>query len=165
MEQVKISSSQKNPVKIGDKAPLFVLPNKDGKDVTLEEFIGKKIIVLYFYPKDETKGCTAEACTFRDRYELFLKADAEVIGVSGDSLDSHEKFASKYNLPFTLLSDVSNEVRKLYGVKTTFGFIPGRVTYIIDRKGIVRHIFVSQFNPKKHVDEALSIIAKINAET
>jgi peroxiredoxin Q/BCP len=151
-------------VKIGDKAPLFILPDKDGKDIVLDSFIGKKIIVLYFYPKDETAGCTAEACTFRDRYELFQKIGAEVIGISGDSLESHENFASKYKLPFILLSDEKNEVRKLYNVKSTFGFIPGRVTYIIDKKGIIRHIFVSQFNPKKHVDEALRIIEEINAE-
>jgi len=130
----------------------------------MKDYIGKKILVVYFYPKDETAGCTTEACTFRDRYELFKKAEAEVIGISGDSIDSHTNFSSKYKLPFILLSDVDNNVRKSYGVKSTFGIIPGRVTYIIDRKGIIRHIFVSQFNPKKHVDEALKIIEEINNE-
>lgn len=130
----------------------------------MKDYIGKKILVVYFYPKDETAGCTTEACTFRDRYELFKKAEAEVIGISGDSIDSHTNFSSKYKLPFILLSDVDNNVRNSYGVKSTFGIIPGRVTYIIDRKGVIRHIFVSQFNPKKHVDEALKIIEEINSE-
>lgn len=151
-------------INIGDKAPLFTLPDKDGTEIKLADYIGDKILILYFYPKDETKGCTTEACTFRDRYELFQKAGAEVIGISGDSLESHTQFASKYKLPFLLLSDVTNEVRNQYGVKATFGLIPGRVTYVIDRKGIVRHQFVSQFNPKKHVDEALKVIEEINLE-
>ncbi len=95
---------------------------------------------------------------------MFKKAEAEVIGISGDSIDSHTNFSSKYNLPFILLSDADNSVRKSFGVKATFGIMPGRVTYVIDKKGVVRHIFVSQFNPKKHVDEALKIIDEINKE-
>ncbi len=95
---------------------------------------------------------------------MFKKAEAEVFGISGDSIDSHTNFSSKYKLPFILLSDVDNSVRASYGVKSTFGIIPGRVTYIIDRKGVIRHIFVSQFNPKKHVDEALKIIDELNNE-
>ena len=149
---------------IGDNAPLFSLPDINGKVIHLKDYIGKKILVVYFYPKDETTGCIAEACTFRDRYEMFKKAEAEVIGISGDSIDSHTNFSSKYNLPFILLSDADNSVRKGYGVKATFGIMPGRVTYVIDKKGVIRHIFVSQFNPKKHVDEALKIIDEINKE-
>ena len=149
---------------IGDNAPLFSLPDINGKVIHLKDYIGKKILVVYFYPKDETTGCIAEACTFRDRYEMFKKAEAEVIGISGDSTDSHTNFSSKYNLPFILLSDADNSVRKSFGVKATFGIMPGRVTYVIDKKGVVRHIFVSQFNPKKHVDEALKIIDEINKE-
>ncbi|MCK5045887.1 MAG: peroxiredoxin [Candidatus Heimdallarchaeota archaeon] len=154
----------KNKVGVGDKAPLFSLPDINGKTIHLKDYIGNKMLVVYFYPKDETAGCIAEACTFRDRYELFKKAEAEVFGISGDSIDSHTDFSSKYELPFILLSDVDNSVRNSYGVKSTFGIIPGRVTYIIDRKGVIRHIFVSQFNPKKHVDEALKIINDINNE-
>ncbi|MBN1330629.1 MAG: peroxiredoxin [Candidatus Heimdallarchaeota archaeon] len=157
--------STKKVIEIGDKAPIFSLPDENGKMVNIKDFIGKKVLVLYFYPKDETAGCTAEACTFRDRYELFLKSGAEVIGISGDSLESHSNFSSKYNLPFTLLSDRDNLIRKEFGIKSTFGLIPGRVTYVIDKKGIVQHIFVSQFNPKKHVDEALRIIEQINNES
>lgn len=149
---------------IGEKAPLFSLPNNAGEIINLEDYLGKKILVIYFYPKNETAGCTAEACSFRDRYELFTQANAEVIGISSDSLESHTNFSSKYKLPFTLLSDRDNKVRKLYGVKATFGIIPGRATYIIDKKGIIQHIFVSQFNPKKHVDMALKIIEEIKKE-
>ena len=149
-------------VKVGDPAPLFSLPDSSGIEVKLKEYIGKKSIVLYFYPKDYTSGCTTEACTFRDRYELFLKAGAEVIGISGDSSESHTDFAATYKLPFVLLSDVKNKVRKLYKVGTTLGIIPGRVTYIIDKEGIIRHIFSSQFNPKKHIDEALLVLNEMN---
>jgi len=159
-----ISSKKSKRPSVGDKAPLFTLPDKTGKDIKMSDYIGKKVIVLYFYPKDETAGCTTEACTFRDRYELFTKANAEVIGVSGDSLESHTNFATKYNLPFLLLSDSYDEVRKLYGIKATLGIIPGRATYIIDKVGVIRHIFVSQFNPKKHVDEALKVIEQLNNE-
>lgn len=165
MGLLKISARKsKNKIGVGDKAPLFSLPDINGKTIHLKDYLGKKILIVYFYPKDETAGCTAEACTFRDRYELFQKADAEVIGISGDSVDSHTNFSSKYKLPFILLSDIDNSVRKNYGVKSTFGLIPGRVTYIIDKKGIIRNVFVSQFNPKKHVDEALKIIDEINKE-
>ncbi|MFW9921840.1 MAG: peroxiredoxin [Candidatus Thorarchaeota archaeon] len=162
---MKISEDSSNKkVLVGDQAPIFSLPDQDGRIVDLGTIIGKKIVVLYFYPKDYTTGCTTEACTFRDRYELFLKAGAEVIGISGDSSDSHTDFATTYKLPFLLLSDEDNEIRKLFGVGNTLGIIPGRVTYIIDQKGIVRHIFSSQFNPKKHVDEALKIINDIKEE-
>ncbi len=161
MLAINTKETQKAVV-VGDKAPLFSLPDMNGKEIHLKDFIGKKILVVYFYPKNETAGCTTEACTFRDRYELFKKANAEVIGISGDSIDSHTNFSTKYNLPFILLSDEDNSVRKKYGVSATFGLIPGRVTYVIDKKGIIRHIFVSQFNPKKHVDEALKIIEELN---
>lgn len=149
-------------VEIGNPAPLFSLPDGSGKEVKLEEYIGKKSIVLYFYPKDYTSGCTSQACSFRDRYELFLKAGAEVIGISGDSSESHTDFATTYKLPFVLLSDVKNKVRKLYNVGATLGIIPRRVTYIIDKEGIIRHIFSSQFNPKKHIDEALNVLDELN---
>jgi thioredoxin-dependent peroxiredoxin len=149
-------------VKVGDKAPDFTLLSQTGESVTLSDLIGKKNIVLYFYPKDESKGCTRQACAFRDKYEVFTDLGAEVIGISSDDIKSHEAFVEKYNLPFTLLSDEKKEVRKLYGVKSTFGVIPGRITYIIDKKGIVRHVFSSQFKPKKHIKEAIEALKKIN---
>jgi peroxiredoxin Q/BCP len=151
----------KNEVKVGDVAPDFTLPDQSGKPVSLKDFVGKKSIVLYFYPKDFSRGCTAEACAFRDSYEAFKDAGAEVIGVSSQSVESHDKFASLYKLPFILLSDEDGKVRKLYGVPSTFGVLPGRVTYVIDKKGIVRYIFNSQLNPTKHIEEALRILKEI----
>ena len=156
--------SDQTKIEVGVKAPLFSLPDKDGKTINLKDYIGKKAIVLYFYPKDYTAGCTSQACTFRDRYELFKKADAEVIGVSSDSEEKHQEFSASYQLPFVLLSDVDSAVREMYKVSKTMGIMPGRVTYVIDKKGIIRHIFSSQFNPKKHIDEALKVLEKINAE-
>jgi len=135
-----------------------------GDNVTLSEYFGKKNIVLYFYPKDETRGCTREACGFRDSYDVFTGLGAEVIGVSGQSVESHKSFATHHGLPFILLSDEKNEVRQLYGATSTMGIIPGRVTYIIDKKGIVRHIFSSQFQPEKHIEEALKVLKELEKE-
>jgi peroxiredoxin Q/BCP len=148
-------------IEVGDKVPDFTLLSQTGESVTLFDLIGKKNIVLYFYPKDKSKGCTRQACEFRDKYEVFTDLGAEVIGISSDDIKSHESFADEYNLPFILLSDEKNKVRKLFGVKSTFGIIAGRVTYIIDKKGIVRHIFSSQFQPKKHIKEALDALKKM----
>jgi len=129
-----------------------------GDTVTLSDYFGKKNIVLYFYPKDETIGCTKEACAFRDEYQVFADLGAEVLGVSGQSVNSHKSFAAHHGLPFLLLSDEGNKIRSLYGVPPNLGLIPGRVTYIIDKKGIVRHIFNSQYQPEKHVEEAKRIL-------
>ncbi len=148
-------------VQVGERAPDFTLPDQKGKDVRLSDLLGKKNIVLYFYPKDDTSGCTAEACSFRDSYEVFQDAGAEVIGVSSDSIDSHERFATKHRLPYILLSDAHGALRKQYGVPATFGLLPGRVTYIIDKQGIVRHIFSSQLTPQKHITEALNTLQGI----
>ena len=122
-------------------------------------------MVLYFYPKDETVGCTREACAFRDSYELFTDLGAEVIGVSADSVESHKSFGEHHNLPFTLLSDLDNNVRKLYGATSTLGMIPGRVTFIIDKKGVVRHVFSSQLQPEKHIATAREVLKKLDEET
>jgi thioredoxin-dependent peroxiredoxin len=116
-------------VDAGSKAPNFTLPSQSGEMVSLKDFLGKKPVVLFFYPKDDTPGCTKEACAFRDDYEEFEKLDAEVIGISSDSVESHRSFAEKHFLPFTLLSDEGGKVRRLYGVPSTFGLFPGRVTY------------------------------------
>lgn len=151
-------------VKVGDKALEFTLPSQMGDDVKLSEFFGIKNVVLYFYPKDETTGCTKEACTFRDNYEELTKLGAEVIGVSGQSVESHKSFASHHGLPFILLSDEGNKVRELYGVPSSMGIIPGRVTYIIDKKGMVRHIFNSQTQAQKHVEEAKKTLLEIEKE-
>lgn len=151
-------------VKVGDKSPDFTLPSQMGDNVTLSEFLGKKNVVLYFYPKDETAGCTKEACTFRDNYEQLTSLGAEVLGISGQSVESHKSFATHYGLPFILLADINNKVRELYGVPSTMGIIPGRVTYIIDKKGIVRHIFVSQTQAQQHVEEAKKTLMEIEKE-
>ncbi|MTJ07485.1 peroxiredoxin [Anabaena sp. UHCC 0204] len=148
-------------IKVGDTAPDFNLPAQNGANISLAEFRGQKSVVLYFYPKDDTPGCTVESCAFRDQYEVFKSAGAEVIGVSGDSSDSHQKFAAKYNLPFTLLSDKGDQVRKQYGATTAFGFIPGRVTYVIDQNGVVQYVFDSMLNFKGHVEEALKTLQQL----
>jgi peroxiredoxin Q/BCP len=146
------------PVQVGDLAPDFTLPNQADKTVTLSDFRGQKAVVLYFYPKDDTPGCTIESCTFRDSHTDFQTAGAEVIGISSDSPTSHQQFAAKHGLPFTLVSDEGNKVRNAYGVPSTLGLLPGRVTYIIDLEGKVRHIFNSQFNPKAHASEAMKVL-------
>ncbi|RAM49014.1 MAG: peroxiredoxin [Hapalosiphonaceae cyanobacterium JJU2] len=151
------------PVKVGDTAPDFSLPSQNRSTVSLKDFRGKNAVVLYFYPKDDTPGCTAESCAFRDQYEVFKTAGAEVIGVSGDSSESHQKFAAKYNLPFILLSDKGDQVRKLYGAKAAFGLLPGRVTYVIDQHGVVQYVFDSMFNFQGHVQEALKKLQELAA--
>ena len=151
-------------VKVGDKAPDFTLPSQMGDSVSLSEYFGKKSVVLYFYPKDESPGCTKEACAFRDNYEELTNLGAEVLGVSGQSVESHKSFASHYGLPFLLLSDAGNKVRELYGVQATMGIIPGRVTFIIDKAGVVRHVFVSQTQAQRHVEEAKNTLMEIEKE-
>ena len=148
-------------VKVGDEAPNFTLPSQKGESVTLSQFFRKKNIVLYFYPKNETRGCTREACKFRDKCEVFKDLGAEVIGVNSDDIESHKSFAIRHNLPFILLSDKDKKVRSLYGVSSTFGFIPGRVTYIIDKAEIVRHIYPSQFQPHEHIQESIDVLKKL----
>jgi peroxiredoxin Q/BCP len=151
-------------IQVGDKAPDFTLPSQAGEQVRLSDRLGERIVVLYFYPKDETVGCTKEACAFRDSYEVFAEAGAEVIGVSSDSVDKHAAFAGHHELPFTLLSDQGGQVRKRYAVPATLGLLPGRVTYVIDRAGTVRHVFSSQTNIGRHVNDALDVVKKLSAE-
>ena len=149
-------------IQIDDKAPDFELINQLGLKTRLFDLVGTENIVLFFYPKDDSPGCTKEACAFRDSYETFQEYGAEVIGISSDNEDSHKKFTEKHSLPYTLLSDVGGKVRKLYGVPKTMGILPGRVTYIIDKQGVVKHIFNSQLNFNRHIEEALNILKSIN---
>ena len=123
---------------------------------------GKKAVVVFFYPKDGTPVCTKEACAFRDAYEDFVEAGAVVIGVSGDSATRHQAFASNHRLPFVLVSDKDGKARRAFGVPKSMGLLPGRVTYVIDREGIVRHLFISQFAADRHVQEALDAIRELN---
>ncbi|MCC5924837.1 MAG: peroxiredoxin [Crocinitomicaceae bacterium] len=146
-------------VKIGDKCPSFKLKNQHGELIDTAQWIGKQKMVIYFYPKDQTTGCTRQACSFRDAYEDFKEIGAEVIGISGDDEQSHRRFAEKYQLPFILLADERKVVRRLFDVPTNlFGFLPGRVTYIIDEQGIVRDIFNAQLNIEGHIQRALAVL-------
>lgn len=145
-------------LRVGDVAPDFTLGSTNGESVSLADFRGRADVVLFFYPKDDSPACSTEACSFRDGYEAFKDLGAEVIGISSDSEASHVQFADRLRLPFRLLSDPDGSVRKRFGVPKTLGLIPGRVTYLIDREGVVRHIFSSQFQPAKHVSEALDVL-------
>jgi peroxiredoxin Q/BCP len=150
-----------NQIKIGSLIPHFTLPDQNGKMFDINSVLGKKNLVIYFYPKDDSPGCTAQACSFRDQFEVFKEVDAEVIGISGQSVESHKEFALKHRLTYTLLSDEGNKIRKQFGVPTSFfGLLPGRVTYVADKTGKVIYTFNSQLNVTKHVDEALRILLK-----
>jgi thioredoxin-dependent peroxiredoxin len=151
-----------NSIQVGDRAPEFALQAHAGQQVSLADFRGKKVVVLYFYPKDETAVCTKEACSFRDAYEDFVQAGAVVIGVSSDSVESHQAFASSHRLPFVLLTDANGSLRRAYGVPKTLGIMPGRVTYVIDKEGVIRRIFSSQFQADRHVAEALSVVRQLS---
>ncbi|MGP0062969.1 MAG: peroxiredoxin [Isosphaeraceae bacterium] len=150
--------AEREALRIGDPAPDFSLPSSNGEMVRLSDFRGKSAVVLFFYPKDNSPACTMEACSFRDSYEAFREVGAEVIGISSDSEKSHRGFAERFRLPYLLLADADGAVRARYGVARTFGLFPGRVSYLIDREGIVRHIFSSQFQPWRHVAEALEVL-------
>jgi thioredoxin-dependent peroxiredoxin len=152
----------KDKVDVGSKAPEFALPSQSREMVSLGDFLGEKPVVLFFYPKDDTPGCTKEACAFRDEFERFRELGAEVIGISSDSVESHERFADKHKLPFPLLSDRGEKVRRLYGVPNTLGLFPGRVTYVIDQEGVVRHVFSSQIGVERHATEAVSFLLTPN---
>ena len=148
---------------VGDHAPDFTLPDGGGAPVRLSELLSRKAVVLYFYPKDETPGCTVESCAFRDAYDDFTAAGAEVVGVSRDDGVSHQKFAAHHHLPYVLLSDPEGRVHDLYGVRTRLGFLRDRVTFVIDRTGIVRHVFTSMIDMQGHVKKALPIVRQLVA--
>jgi len=149
-------------LKVGDKIPNFVAKDTEGNDFDIKELVGKKPLVIYFYPKDSSPGCTAQACSFRDQYEDFKDLGAEVIGISGDSVDSHKKFAKQYKLPFILLSDNYKKIRKLFGVSSSmFGMLPGRVTYVADKNGEIKMIFDSSMMATKHITKALQAIKNL----
>lgn len=146
-------------VVVGSKVPSFALTNQYGELFSSDSVVGKKNLVIYFYPKDDSPGCTKQACSFRDQFAVFEAADALVIGISAQSVESHLAFATKHGLNYLLLSDSGNRVRKLFGVPSNlFGMIPGRVTYIVDKRGEVVYFFNSQLDTEKHVDEALRIL-------
>ena len=150
-------------LEIGSFTPDFELPDQDGQPFRIKQHLGNKNLVIFFYPKDETHGCTMEACTFRDAYEDFKEYNAEIIGISNDWTESHRRFADNHRLPFTLLSDPDGKVRNLFGVPRSFlGLLPGRTTYIINKEGRIVHIFNNQVDARKHVEIALEILKKLN---
>jgi len=152
-------------IQVGHRSPDVTAPTHDGQHFVLSDFRGHKVVVLFFYPADGSLVCTAEACAFRDAYTSFTDAGAAVVGVSGDSLDAHRGFVANHKLPFQLLSDADGQIRKAFGVPKTLGLFPGRVTYVIDKKGIVRHIFSSQLAASQHVAEALKVVEQLLRES
>ena len=145
-------------LKPGDTAPDFELFDQDFNKFRLSDHLSKKGVVLFFYPKDETKICTKEVCLFRDKYEVFLKKDVEVVGISSDSIESHRQFSDKYHLPFPILSDREGKVKKLYGVSNILGLIGGRKTFIITKKGKISKAINGLFNAHIHIEEALKTL-------
>jgi peroxiredoxin Q/BCP len=145
-------------LRTGENAPDFTLVTEMGESIQLSAFRGLKNVVLFFYPKDDTPGCTKEACAFRDAYAEFVRQDTVVLGIGSDSEDSHQRFASKYSLPFPLLVDEGGQVRRAYGISRTLGVIPGRATFVIDKRGIVQAAFSAQFQPEEHVRTALAAL-------
>jgi thioredoxin-dependent peroxiredoxin len=145
-------------LRVGDRAPDFSLPDDAGNPVTLAELRSRGPVVVYFYPQDDTPGCTIEACTFRDSYEDFTEAGATVVGISADGGGKHRAFRDKHGLPFVLLSDVEGSVAKAYGVKKTLGLFPGRATFVVDRAGVVQSAFSSQLRVRQHVEQALDVV-------
>ena len=142
-------------IKVGDKVPDFSAIAEDGSTIRLADFLGQRSLVLFFYPKDGSPICTNEVCSFRDSYEQFVDAGAEVIGVSSDSTTSHQSFAQQHKLPFRLISDNDGSLRKAFGVPKALGILPGRATYVIDKEGVLRLVFSAQFASNEHVEQAM----------
>ena len=156
------TTNDMDKIGVGSTIPSFSLKDQNGKLFDINSVKGIKNLVIYFYPKDDSPGCTKEACSFRDQFEVFSQADAVIIGISGQSVQSHLDFANKYRLNYTLLSDEANEVRKLFGVPTNLlGLLPGRVTYVVNKEGKVVFVFNSQIQAQKHIDEALRIMKEL----
>jgi peroxiredoxin Q/BCP len=152
-------------LRVGDRAPDFSAKTYDGNTIRLADNLGRRTLVLFFYPEDGTPICTQEACDFRDSYEQFRDAGADVIGVSSDSEESHREFARQHKLSFPLISDIDGSLRKAFAVPKTLGLLPGRVTFVIDRAGAIRQIFSAQFASTEHVRQALLTVGTINDES
>jgi peroxiredoxin Q/BCP len=152
-------------IAVGDKAPQFTATAHTGQQVSLADFLGKQVVVLYFYPRDGTPTCTAQACEFRDAYADFTATGALVIGISGNSIERHRQFAEEQRLPFLLISDRDGSLRKAFGVPKLLGFVPGRTTYVIDKEGVVRNKFTAHFKAHPHIEEALRSVRELSAET
>ncbi len=151
-------------VQVGDAAPDFMAQDQNGQTVELSAYRGRHAVVIFFYPADGSPVCTKEACVFRDAFEDFTDAGAVVMGVSGDGVARHQQFAQAHRLPFLLLADDEGTLRRAFGVPNTMGVLPGRVTYVIDKRGIVRHMFKSQLQADRHVTEALAMVRQLQEE-
>ena len=150
-------------IEVGDSLPAFSLLDQNGKMFSSKDYLGEKNLVIYFYPKDDTPGCTKEACSFRDSFEDFSEEGAMVIGISTDDIESHKAFEQKYNLPFTLLADTEKVVRDQFGVPTSlFGLLQGRVTYIFDKNGVCVHVYDSHLKPSNHINESLEALKQLS---
>ena len=155
------AKGQTTPVKVGNSVPVFSLTDQNGKPFAINDYVGKKILVIYFYPKDESSVCTKEACAFRDNYTQFTDKGALVIGINGGTVESHHSFAANHQLPFVLLSDPGNKVLKQFGVKGGAFGLTGRQTYVIDLTGKVVFSYNSMMQGKKHEEDALAYIGKL----
>lgn len=145
----------------GDKAPDFTLMDQNNKPISLSDFRGQKNVVLFFYPKDNTPGCTAESCSFRDNYAGFSALGAQVIGISDDPPESHSQFAEQHRLPYPLLTDMSGHVKKQFGVRNFLFFIKGRATFVIDKDGVIRHVVSDSLKMDRHIDESLRAVQQL----
>ena len=150
---------------VGDRAPDVQTTASNGQAVSLADYRGQCPVVVFFYPRDHTAVCTQQACRFRDDHSAFQDAGAVVIGISSSSDASHESFADQHKLPYLLISDADGKLRRAFGVPRSFGFLPGRVTYVIDRDGIVRHVFNALLDGEKHVQESLAVVQQLAAES
>lgn len=155
---MNLSFNQSHLLKVGSTAPNFSLPNQAGQSVQLYDLLNSYWAVLFFYPKDHSPICTSQVCAFRNAFEDFRAAGAQIVGISSDSVESHQRFAGSYQLPFTLLSDPDRAVAESFGVTRTFGLLPGRVTFVIDPSRIIRLVYPSQFNAKAHMEKALDLV-------
>ncbi len=162
LAKLTMAQSKTDGIKVGDRLPEFTLLDDNNQDFSPSNLVGEKYLVIYFYPKDDTPGCTKEACSFRDNFQEFEDLNVAIIGISSDDVKSHQAFKEKYNLPYTFLADTKGEVRKIFGVpKSYLGLIPGRVTYVFDKMGICVLIINTQTNPKKHITESLEKVKEL----
>ncbi|MET3979322.1 peroxiredoxin Q/BCP [Mucilaginibacter sp. UYP25] len=161
---ISMAASAQNPSKslaIGDAVPNFTLTDQNGKAFNIKDEIGKHIMVVYFYPKDESMVCTKEACAFRDSFDDYTKAGAQVIGINGGTVQSHKAFADHYKLPFVLLSDPDNKVYKMFGVQKKF-FMSGRQTFVVDMKGKIAFSYEAMLSGAGHSEKALAVVRSLN---
>lgn len=148
----------------GAIAPDFVLQDAADTSYRLYDLLEHRPVVLYFYPRDHTRGCIQQACSFRDSYDVFTHHGVEVLGVSSNSAESHARFAEEYHLPFPLLCDPGGKVRKLFGAQALLGLMSGRVTYVIGQDRRIKHRYSNMFNAAAHADEALSVVKTLTAQ-